>query len=127
MGTSDNNRLQIDADTETSSNPKIALIVPGTVSMSLTQFCLEVETNVNVTGVTQKVEIYNIYSAEFEEVDSRAATTSDRLLHISMKGDPEQYIDDSNHIVIRISFYDTGVTALSWNASVDVARCKLLY
>lgn len=79
-----------------SGNPGVVVEVWDTVSTSTTELCFEVESFAYAT-VKQKVELWNYESGQYVAMDERPCTTSDRLLHITVSGDPDPFIDDSGN------------------------------
>jgi outer membrane protein assembly factor BamB len=92
---SDDSRLVVHAGpTLDPTEPPVWLTVEGTASTaSPSEFSFTLEAKANTSGLRQRIELYNYVSQSFEEVDSRAATTTDSVVEVVVTGDLSRFID----------------------------------
>jgi hypothetical protein len=119
-GGNDNNRYTVANDLY-ATRDQIVVTVVGNVGSGTTELCFEVESNC-ASGTSQKIQLYNYDSAEYELVDDRPTTTTDRKLHMTIKCDPDKYISNAGEVKARILYYVSGpVTSQNWSAAIDQA------
>jgi len=79
------------------------------------------EAMASTPGLTQRVELYNYDSESFEEVDARAATTSDSLVEVVITDNPARFIDpETLQVSAQVTWKATApVTSWPWQVRVD--------
>lgn len=127
LGASDNSYAVFEMGSPSTGDPHIIVRVEGNVGGGVTELCFEVESRTTDSATTQKIELYNYDSGQYVVLDSRACTTTDRTIHVTVPRnlDPDRFIDGSGNVKARIKFYDAGSSS-EWLAYMDMARWKAL-
>ena len=105
-----------------SGEAPIQIVTTGrSPSLSPSTFQISVTTNVNSTGLTQTISLWNYVTNAYVVVDSRGATTSNQNVTVSAPGAASQYVSASGAVQARVAYIQTGPTSLArWQANVDL-------
>jgi hypothetical protein len=69
----------------------------------------------------QIIELFNYDSTQWERLDVRAATNSDRTVTVNVTTNPGRFVEDgTGEMKARVGFLDLGVTFPSWDGRYDV-------
>lgn len=92
---SDDSRLVIQAGPVLDIHePPVWMVIDATAfTNSPPELRFTLEACVNTPGLTQKIELFNYVTQSYEQVDERAATTTDSVVEIIVSGDPSRFID----------------------------------
>lgn len=82
---------------------------------------LRIVTNVNVSNLSQRVEMFNVNTQTWETVDQRAATTSDASITLDITQNPTRFVRASDGLVrARIGYRESAPTAFyPWQARIN--------
>ena len=85
------------------------------------------ESRVSTTNIIQQIAVYNYETQLFQNVDSRAASTSDETIEILLSGNLEDLVDQATgEIRTKVSWIVIGpVTGFPWSLHVDRVAWKL--
>jgi hypothetical protein len=127
---SDDSRLGTNAGpTLDPAEPPVWLVIDGTASVATpSEFAFTLEAKANTSGLRQKIELYNYITESFEEVDSRAATTTDSVVEVTVTGDPSRFIDPGNLAMKAQLTWKPSGPVLIWpfTVGIDQAVWKML-
>ena len=86
------------------------------------------ESHVSSSNLSQKIELFNFVTGLWEQVDSRAATTSDSIVHAHVTANPGRFIEaGTRRVRARVSYRPTGpVQQVQWTASLDRAHWTIV-
>jgi hypothetical protein len=92
---SDDSRLVVQAGpTMDPTESPVWVMVEGTSPVSApSELRFTLEARANTTGLRQRIELYNYLTESWEEVDTRAATTTDSVVVVAVSGDPSRFIE----------------------------------
>ena len=119
---SDDSRLKIEAGIVLSViEPPVWLIVEGTSpTESPYGLSFTLEAKANIPGISQKIELYNYVTEEFEEIDTRDATTTDSIVEIPISGDKSRFIDPQNlEMKAQLTWIPSGPIVM-WPFNIEI-------
>ena len=95
-------------------------IAPSATPSALWMVC---EAKADTVGLTQKMELLNVDTQQYEEIDAGPATTTDSVAQVKVTGDPSRFVDpDSLKIKARLTWKAYGpVTLFPWQVGLDQA------
>ena len=108
--------------TVNASEPPVWLEFTGTLpSDNPASLSFALEAKGNTVGLLQTIEMYDFDTGDFEEIDSRAATTSDTVVQILAPGDQQRFVESGSGIVkTRLAWRAQGPVVLyPWTVSLD--------
>lgn len=76
-------------------------------------------TGTPTTSVRVRVELYNVPNNRWDVIDERDSSTTDTVVNLSVTTGASNYVDGSNVIIMRTSWFDRGTLAPNWNAKTD--------
>ncbi len=125
---SDDSRLLVHPGvTQEPTEPPVWLILEGVASTGVPSgLSFILESRVDTPGVTQRIELFNFVTQEFEEVDSRPATREDSVVDVMVDGDPSRFIDPET-LAIRAQLTwkpPPLVLMFPWTVGIDQAIWK---
>ena len=95
----------------------VETFVPST---DITSLRFDVDAKANTVGLTQRIEMFNYVTDEWDVIDETPARTTDTRT-IVFAANPADYVDPGTFkITTKISWYETGIIQLyPWTISVD--------
>jgi len=122
---SDDSRLDVKVGFVLSSaEPPVWIVLDATAATaSPSEFRFDLEAKVNAGGLTQKIELYNFDTEEWELVDTRPATVSDSSVEIVASGDLTRFIEPGTLAVkAQLTWKAFGpITLFPWQVGIDKA------
>ncbi len=106
----------------------VQIILSSTSSIaSPSAFQFAEESHVSISGLSQKIALFNFVTQQFEEVDSRAATTTDSSATVNAGGTLSRLVDQGNgEVRTRLSYLAAGpIFTYPWFTYVDQASWTL--
>ncbi|HVT13900.1 MAG TPA: PQQ-binding-like beta-propeller repeat protein [Fimbriimonadaceae bacterium] len=113
--------------TPLASIPPIRVALTGTMPVTnLASFSFRVEASASYTTLDQITEALNVGTGSWERLDTRAATTTDSSVLITVNSNPNRFIDPSTgKIQIRVGWHPrTTLPTASWLAKIDWIRLE---
>lgn len=82
---------------------------------------LHVEDGVNAVGLSKRVQILNVQTGLFEQIDQSVAQQADKATQYVLTGDLSRFVAAADRkVTVRLSYFATGpVTLNSWQARFD--------
>ena len=78
--------------------------------------------NVDIPGVTQRIELYNYIAQDYEMIDVRVATDTDTVAEIVVDGDPSRFIhSESLEMKAQLTWQPGPVFIFPWSTNIDQA------
>jgi hypothetical protein len=109
--------------TLTNNEPPVWIRITGespTTDPSVLSFTLESHVT-RIGKIGQSIELYNYEDSEYEEIDSRQATSTDQVVQVNITSNPSRFINPStNEMKAQLKYIQTGpVTAYPWSTKFD--------
>jgi hypothetical protein len=109
--------------TLTSTQPPLVITASGVTSiLGPTSLKLQVEAHASVATISRSLDMYNINTSNWEEVQPLTAmSTTDVLTEITINSNPGRFVDGSGLIQVRCSHKATGpVLVYPWVVNTDM-------
>ena len=121
----DNSMLVRPWITLTRAEAPVQIILDGTATTDTpAELGFLLESRVSISNLTQKIELFNYVAGAWEEVDFRAATTDDSIVHVLISDNPGRFITpNALQMMAKVSFKAAGPTvSYPWTVSIDRAN-----
>ncbi len=119
---SDDQYLQVNAASEFDQTP-VAIEFTGTLSSSTPHsMSVVLEAQVNTVGLGQRIEMFNYFTEQFEQIDeSLASFATDTVVNVNVPDDIGDYVEDgTGRVKTRVSWFANAPTLLfPWEISID--------
>lgn len=122
LWSSDDNRLAIQARRSPAvADPAMQLLINGGISpgrVSGLKFILESQATY---AIPVKIEWYNFAQGRWDTKWQGTATQTDSVVEVAEPNRAAEYVSSSNTLRVRVSWFDNGITDISWGCAIDQA------